>query len=346
MASKNSIEIKTTICAVCVCIGVIVQFWPDLGFVSFAAGTLLIVVPTLFLTRFSIPIPESSSGNSKQVTSRWISIPKDKIVESFHHAICVENSVELYAEADEGMTKGCLNYFVMIPVIIICLLLSFGQPHIGALFIDLVLIPWVYLRLKLGNDYRRIYKMGKMYLTCNHSNNSFLLGKKRDNLLTVYKNTTDLNPDMQFELQHINDKTYIDDVKIVYPIPRDISGILCSMVSTAINSSVYPYSYYVLVFKGIRSKKCEIMRDLLKISNYKEFIGKVSNKDGNTVLVITKYKSDYGTREYETDDHDCMDLCDIIINLNEYLENNAYQISAMLQTPGDSVDDNDNEVVV
>ena len=319
MTSTNSIEIRTIVCAICVILGVVVQYLAAPGIVSFVLGTLLIVVPTIFLTRFRVSLPQVHNGGgqaSGQETARWVTIPSDKITETFSHATEKGMRVEVYSEFDEWMCKGCLRYVIMIPILVIGVCIGFSDPHIGAFFVNIVLLPWACLRMKYGSEYRKIYD-GREYLTENNAHSQ--IKQKQDNLVTIYLNTTDLHPDMQFCLKHIKNKTYFEDVKIVYPIPGEGSGIICSMVSTAINNSVYPYSYYVLVFKGTDIED-SIINQFLECSRYNDFKGKVSVKDGNTVLVVTKYKSSRMYAEYETGDDDCDDLCQIIHSLNQLIE--------------------------
>ena len=254
---------------------------------------------------------------------RWLTIPNDKLSETFEHAIQTGERIPLQSDMDDFMFKGCLSYFIMVPVILIGIWAGLSdQPHIGAFIINLALIPLAYFKLKFGTSYRKSFNSQPYALSSSDVDNNIKF--KRSNIQFIYDKTSTLSPDMQFELTHIDDRAYFTDVRINYPIPALLPNILCSMVSIAINNDVCPYSYYVLVFKGEHIKNDTVMTDFINCSKSGDFRGTVSVKDGNTILVVTKYK---GIREYETEFNDCEVLCDIIAKLNQCILDHKDQIA-------------------
>ena len=268
---------------------------------------------------------EKSDTNQPENATRWVTIPEEKVDETFIQATTQKEDPKLYSSFDGMLWSGCLRYFIMIPLLVIGILMGLNeQPHIGAFVTNLALIPWAYARLKYGKDYRKTFESPYSSVTAQKFMTAILF--KKTNLLYLYKQTKDLHPDMQFELKKIDGKAYITDVRITFPSPSGIPGILCSMISTALNNSVCPYSYYVLVFKGTQMKTDSIMNKLVDLSLNKHFKGEASVKDDTTVLVVTKYS---GTCEYETNEEDCDTLCEIITELNQCIEENKDKITEL-----------------
>ena len=320
----KSSDIKTIICVACVILGVIIQFLIMPGFVSFLLGSLFIIVPPFFLAPESIEYPNIPKESFDEET-KWVTVASDDIDTTFKHAGPNYTGVEFYSDFDHSICKGCLNYVILGILILLGIgMAANDQPHIGALLIDFAIVPWAYIRIKYGKKYRQAFKESG-YLRGNKSNSSDIQ-YKRENLLTIYEQTKDLTPEMQFELTRANEKTTFSDVRINYPIQRKIPGILCSMVSVSLNNGVYSYSYYVLVFKGSKIKDASIMQQLKERASSQHFSNQVSVKDDNTILVVTKTK---GHLEYETDEKDCEELCGIINELNHYIDNNKNEISEL-----------------
>ncbi len=308
-------DIKTIICLVCVLVGVLIQFLGPFGIVSFLVGSLLIAVPPFFLSPESIELPKPPASTAVQ--TRWHTIDDDDIQKTFAHAIELDKRFEAYNDTDKMLAGGCLNYVVLVLAILIGVSCAAAdEPHIGAFIIDLALVPWAYIRLKYGKGFRKTFKED-LYLG-NSLVNDRIVGYKKDNMIDIHYETRELSPQMQFELMHSGEKTVFNDVRINYPIQKKVPGILCSMVSAAVNNYVYPYSYYVLVFKGNKiSKDSAIINELQDCASDGNFGGEISVKDGNTVFVVTKKR---GSVEYETDSYDCENLCRIIKKLNACID--------------------------
>ncbi|MBO4349809.1 MAG: hypothetical protein J6A01_02550 [Proteobacteria bacterium] len=319
----KSSDSKTIICLVCIILGVIIQFLLGPSIITFLVGSLLIAVPPFFLAPGSIN-PPKKENHSEKPEIRWRTIAKDDIPDTFAHARDKKKGFETYSDFDDTVRKGCLNYVILIGGILLgCAMAFSGEPHSAGVLIDFVLIPWAYIRLKYGKGYRETFKESNSTRTSLRSSNIEL---KQQNMQDIYDKTSELEPEMEFELTRENGETYLTDVRIKYPVHAKIPGILCSMVSAAVNNYVYPYSYYVLVFKGTQIEDAPIMRELKQRSCSNHFTGDVSVKDGNTVLVITKTS---GTLEYATNEDDCEALCRIITDLSQYINSHKDDIAAL-----------------
>ena len=309
-------DIKTIICLVCVLVGVFIQFLGPFGIVSFLVGSILIAVPPFFLSPESVELPKAPASSS-DVQTRWHTVDENDIQTTFEHATELNKRFEAYNDTDKMVAGGCLNYVVLVLAILIGVSCAAAdEPHIGAFIIDLALVPWAYIRLKYGKGFRKTFKED-LYLG-NSLVNDRIIGYKKDNMLDIYSDTSELAPQMQFELKHYAQKTVFSDVRITYPIQKKVPGILCSMVAAAINNYIYSYSYYVLVFKGSKvSKNSAIVKELEACASFSDFDGEISVKDGNTVFVVTKKR---GAVEYVTHTVDCKDLCKIIKDLNACID--------------------------
>ena len=319
----KSSDSRTIICLVCIILGVIIQFLLGPSIITFLVGSLLIAVPPFFLAPESVNPPKKKNHSEKPET-RWRTVAKDDIPVTFAHARDKKKGFESYSDFDAAVRKGCLNYFILIGGIILGVAMAAsGELHYGALVADFVLIPWSYIRLKYGKGYRKTFKESNSTRTSLISNN---IEYKQQNMQYIYDNTSELEPEMEFELTRKDDETHLTDVRIKFPVHAKIPGILCSMVSAAVNNYVYPYSYYVLVFKGTQIKKSPIAEELEKLSDSGDFSGEVSVKDDTTVLVVTKTS---GTLEYATNEDDCEALCHIIMELSQYINSHKEDIETL-----------------
>ncbi|GEM_PF-6333049 len=319
----KSSDHKTIICLVCIILGVIFQFLIGPSLITFLVGTLLIAVPSFFLAPESVNPPKKKNANAKPEI-RWRTVAKDDIPVTFAHAGESKNGFEIYSELDDTIRKGCLNYVVLtIGILLGIAMAANGELHYGALVTDFVLIPWAYIRLKYGKGYRKTFKKSKPARTSLGSGN---IEYKQKNMQYIYDNTSELEPEMEFELTREGDETHLTDVRIKYPKHTKITGILCSMVSSAVNNYVYPYSYYVLVFKGTQIKESPIAEELEKLTDSGHFSGEVSVKDNTTVLVVTKTS---GNPEYATDEDDCEELCHIMVELDKYTASHKEDIATL-----------------
>ena len=315
----KSSDSKTIVCIVCVILGVIIQFFVFPGIVTFVIGSLLIAIPPFFLAPQTVASPVSKSSGTPE--KRWITVEKDDIGKTFAHAEESRRRFELYTSGDESIRNGCLSYVAIGIAVVLGVLFALSDiPRVGSFIIDLSIVPWAYIRLKYGNQYRQLFKE-KRNATHGEENDGRIRLKKQ-NLETIYAGTESINPQMQFELGRVDEKAFFSDVRILYPT-HDIPGLLCSMVSASINNYVYPYSYYVVVFKGYKIHNTPFWKGLEKIAKGRFYTNNTDLKDDTTILVVTKTS---GYPEYATDVDDCELLSNIIIGINQYIEENKNEI--------------------
>ena len=114
-------------------------------------------------------------------------------------------------------------------------------------------------------------------------------------------------------VKDVNDEPDILDVRLQIRPREPFDPLLCMMATisrTKVKDSVYPYAYFVLVFKGdkMASSSTQFSSDLINLTYNSPFTVEASIQNGDSVVVVLpRLKS-----KYTTDIYDCTALSELM----------------------------------
>ncbi len=297
-------------------LGVFLQFFFGVSGLSCFLGSIMVLMSPLFFS------PGTSGFESISVTHWGDKVGKTKkipITQSLDELQDKINECRCYNESIANPDSNILKIITIMRVVgaFLCIFmiveLFCDNPHLGAIVVDAVFIPYFLFKL--------FYPWPVKVFTPNEST----ICTDSITINAIMQRHPD-NPYFDYERKAIlkyneDDHVHLEGVDAKFKLKKKLPNLLCAQVQIAHNlvmNSIYPYAYFVMVYpEKWTSFVTELQNsaDQFILDNKISFQTEIKHADGNVILIVRL--SDNASVAYHTSNGDCAQLSDVMIHLLE-----------------------------
>ena len=288
---------KTYIHLAIFCAGLLLHaFFPENVYIGIIGYLMIMLSPIRMYKDYEERIYEDPG----QKVGKWVPFPNDKLNELLGY---VEEKSSVSTGSSKAHKTIVLSYFAVWFVTFFVAGFGYGLfegsvPLI--VLIDLPMVCYVFYLFYGGDGAPHPLCIQKTALTC--------------------FNTMELPAGFskRFEARIVNDENGDPDIleaRLQIRPDKPMNGFLCMMATisrTNVQGNIYPYAYYVMVFKGPQMARVStrFSSELTSLIGNSIFRTEASIQDGDSVIVILPRVAS----KYTTDLSDCMALSSLMVN--------------------------------